>query len=887
MRFNFQKISAVIASVVMVGSSLGVAAAANYPAPFVAGGSADVAIVYGTGAGVSILDAIQAGNIQSNLQSKMSTGSTGSNVGTSGGDSAKLATSSQQLYMNGTLNVARSVLTKDTLPTLLADGSTFDNSGTEYKYTQTIAPTNKQILFTKSGESKDPELAVDTGYQASAPFLNYTITFAKTLNVSDSSVVGTSTIKMLDQEYTVGANSDFNTLYLYGSGVSQSLNEGETKTVTVGSVDHTVTLTGTSSATTGTLEVDGVRKSVTKGSSYRFAGDFEVYIKDVFYTTREASTPSMDLLLGAQTLHFESGQAVRYGADDTTMLGTLTTISGTAGLGINSITIAQAGESATGDYVKIGGTYTDRVLKGFQVQFADVVPALDSDARDSIVIDTDNSVSAKVKFTSYLAGTAGEKILTYAKDADLMADATLTGINLVNDANKTIHVLEGERAILGDWIVVNDNDEGRILEVISIGTGSSNDKTTFKDVMTGDDIDVQTGARNATMSGNPVSIGTGQYYVSNNVTDGDNALWTTQVTWGAGASANNTGVNPGSFVGTQTTLFPRVKLKNGEWMSFLKSTTVTNGTTYSLPGLYLYSDYKTGQAWTWSENSTAVGSANRSITFGSVNYTIALAGTTNLTATLSSVALVPNKDSSAKCTFTTTTGPALLIQEEKTLASSNGQSICIPLTSVGTSPAMPAIGTPVFSDGVGSFSSTTLQSNTYKSQAVDLYGTLVEKDVSTGTNYAVTLAVPDEQMYADVLVTANGVTVTPGSAGSTGSVAELGEVLVKDTEVSSVSSKNLIIVGGSCINSAAAKVLGGAYCGSAFTEKTSASSGQFLIQSVKDVYTTGKIALLVAGYNADDTVNAAKYLTTKTVDTTAGKKYVGTSATSAELVVSS
>ena len=76
-------------------------------------------------------------------------------------------------------------------------------------------------------------------------------------------------------------------------------------------------------------------------------------------------------------------------------------------------------------------------------------------------------------------------------------------------------------------------------------------------------------------------------------------------------------------------------------------------------------------------------------------------------------------------------------------------------------------------------------------------------------------------------------------------------------------------------------------CGAAFTSTTGVGSGQFLIQSVGDVYTTGKVALVVAGYEAADTVNAAKYLTTQTVDTAAGKKYIGTSATSAEMQVTS
>jgi hypothetical protein len=140
-----------------------------------------------------------------------------------------------------------------------------------------------------------------------------------------------------------------------------------------------------------------------------------------------------------------------------------------------------------------------------------------------------------------------------------------------------------------------------------------------------------------------------------------------------------------------------------------------------------------------------------------------------------------------------------------------------------------------------------------------------------------------DQAFADVFLSAPEVTVSGGGIVTGGGT--LGEVTVKDTEVSSVSTKNLIIVGGSCINSAAANVLGSAYCGAAFTTATGVGSGQFLIQSFGDAYTAGKIALLVAGYEAADTVNAATYLRTQAVDTTASKKYKGTSSTSAELVV--
>ncbi|MBS3086230.1 hypothetical protein J4422_00845, partial [Candidatus Pacearchaeota archaeon] len=162
----------------------------------------------------------------------------------------------------------------------------------------------------------------------------------------------------------------------------------------------------------------------------------------------------------------------------------------------------------------------------------------------------------------------------------------------------------------------------------------------------------------------------------------------------------------------------------------------------------------------------------------------------------------------------------------------------------------------------------------------DWFGSHAVLDASDSDQKTAKVTYPKSQVYAQLYIGTSGSVVTPGT--TPGGTTQLGEVLVRDSEVGSVGSKNLIVVGGSCINSVAAGLVGGASCGSAWTTATGVGSGQFLIQSfARD----SKVALLVAGYEAADTVNAATYLRTKPVDTIAGKKYIGTSSTSAELQV--
>lgn len=153
------------------------------------------------------------------------------------------------------------------------------------------------------------------------------------------------------------------------------------------------------------------------------------------------------------------------------------------------------------------------------------------------------------------------------------------------------------------------------------------------------------------------------------------------------------------------------------------------------------------------------------------------------------------------------------------------------------------------------------------------YSDLATKSVHdrSGDQQKVILTYHGDEVTADVYVAAMAASTSTSSGVKT----------YTDTNVAMADGMNLIVVGGSAINSVAAELLGGAYREAAFTTATNVKAGEFLIQSFDR---SGKMALLVAGYNADDTTKAVAYLTNEDVDTTVGKKYIGTSATEATLV---
>jgi hypothetical protein len=139
----------------------------------------------------------------------------------------------------------------------------------------------------------------------------------------------------------------------------------------------------------------------------------------------------------------------------------------------------------------------------------------------------------------------------------------------------------------------------------------------------------------------------------------------------------------------------------------------------------------------------------------------------------------------------------------------------------------------------------------------------------------VILNVPYDRVYgiASVLV---GGSATSGSTGI---------MRVTDSEATSMTSKNLIVVGGSAINSVAANLLGVTYPTreAAFTAATDVAAGEAMIKSF--AWGSGKTALLVAGYNAVDTDKAVAYLLAQDdVDTSVGSELKVMSATEATVV---
>jgi hypothetical protein len=172
----------------------------------------------------------------------------------------------------------------------------------------------------------------------------------------------------------------------------------------------------------------------------------------------------------------------------------------------------------------------------------------------------------------------------------------------------------------------------------------------------------------------------------------------------------------------------------------------------------------------------------------------------------------------------------------------------------------------------------TTNVGTYDNDLMTYQGIIIKTPEGNLDNDEVVFSVPDDRVYAEVSVLTGGTTSTDTT----------GSMVFMDTETG-WNNKNVILIGGSCINTAAATALGvqPGTCGAAFTDATNVGTGQYIIKTVSDAFGNGKIAMVIAGYEKENTEAAANYLRSNgaEIEAVAGKGYFGNTAVEGGITV--
>lgn len=896
MNFNFKKIASAASSALMIGSTVALAAAANYPAPFVSGSSADVAIVVGDGA---TADLTAAAALSADLSSTFAANGGRTTTTTSiDGENFPLFTSSSELFMNSTLNSVRTTLTSTELPTLLED-QTFEGSSS-IQYTQKITlGNNPKIDFAQMPTSDDDPLAgISLSTSPSTnPLYNATVTFDSAVNFTHADSIGEE-ITLFGQKFTVGAGTTTSKLVLLKSSETVDLSSDgmPSSTVSVDGQDYTVELVAATD-TSATIKItdsdgDSETKEITESTSKKLLG-LEVTVdradENNFRLTATIS-------VGSNKITLQDGSAVKVGTDEDIVDGTQVEFWSTGSSitsypgNISRIDFQVAAADSDEDAIFPGQAFVDPVFESFKVDFTGLTIPLDNtDERETIDVKPSGNDKATVAFKSY-AGSE-PKTVTWAFNKTT-AEATteggsLGGMILADSDGDVIRVAEGVIANKSQYVVIpNDNDGGGLYEITSIYNSSSStasdDYVRLKNVFTNDETEYKASAEGsitATVEGKTVTI----YYNGASDSAQENRL------------ARFDSTDAGS--GNDMILFPTIKTTSGAKVAFYQPLRINlenfngvsragyagNVSSFLFPDGDGYTDVDVtrdggnGAVWNFTFGSTvrnintsvAAGAASGLLTVGKLTYNV-----TNFAAATpnSTVVYLQNPEGG------NIIRPAIIVFEEKD--DLNNYEAAIFTLDAGYDGGNNDIGVADVIRTFGADSASLgneiqLETDSDMYQDMDLWGAVYTLDKSDTDQISASMSYPDNQIEAEAYI-------TEATATTSGSSGVLGDIVYDASEVSTVSSKNLIVLGGSCINTVAAQLLGSSapLCGADFTAETQVGTGSFLIQSFESPFNANKVALLVAGYEADDTINAANALKSNTVDTTKGKKYTGTTATS-------
>ena len=849
--FNFKKIASVLASAIMLSSTMGFAMAASYPSPFIESGLADAAVVYGSNAAIS--DVTAAINVQQKLGKLATSGSatTGASVT---GEAAALFSGGTKFYVNDTLNTVKTVITKSDLPTVLADGSFSGNVDATIIQTIDIG-SNPRITFAKQPTSSDdPLYALTTSTTQKNYIFNLTATFNKAVNLSHADSEGES-IELFGQTFTIAAATDEDTLVLLKSAEKLSLTSPDNPTADVFIDGETYTIELISASDTAATVAVTDSSGTTESKEINEAASKKVNGIEIAVTTADETNIklSASIVAGSDKFTLEDGSSVTRGSDNTVVDGTLIDIVGNP-TAATEITISYYASESDKDAIKPGEAYVDSVFETVKFDFSGFnIPSAVGDetsSRETISITPNGDAKMDVTFTDH---RGYEKTITWAKND------SLTKLELMrNDDFNNISVREMENLSRNDYVVVGNEDEGYLLRLSSVknqSSGYSSDACKFTDVFSGDVYET-TWTKDGSGT---LSVGGKSFTVAMTGLHTD--------------AAEDYTVNldyPDSS--DDMVIYPTIQTSKGAKVMFYEALldfdlrewdghNNLSGNDIKIPDGSGYTDIRATQSPDSGDmywNFTATGDTLREVNttapvlvssgtlaIGDLRFNVTSSGA-NSTIDL----YLLEADGAGNIIE-----PALVIFEEE---DDNNQYEAIIVEIEEGSTGDDGIGVDTVED-TWSFADTgwksTRASDSKMEDRGDLYGTLMTIDSSDSDQSSATISYPDEQIYAQVYMAEEAATITPGlvSGGGGGQV-----MIAKDSEVSNVASKNLFVVGGSCINTVAAKILGSEVplCTSEFTTATDVGVGQYLIKVVTSPYSDNKVAMLVAGYEAADTTNA-------------------------------
>ena len=912
MKFNFKKIASSLASMAMLGSTVGLAAAASYPAPFVDGGAADVAVVYG-----SNLDLSAVTDITTSLSSALA--ASGGTATTVSGDAYPLFTNSNPLQLNTSINSVRTVVSESNLPSILGDTDFSGNVDATTTFKLTMG-SNPRVVYNKLPSSNDdPTVGVTFTTNAKKYLYNATATFSKVVNLTHADSEGED-LMLFGQDFVIATNTDGSNLVLFKSAQKVSLSvggsaENPSEVVTVGGDTFTVELVAASdtAATVKVTDSTGAfdQKEINEAASKKIRG-LEVAV-DTADESTATNTIQAQLIIGANKLKLTDGSEVLEGTEEDSIEGTnVDFTSGDPG-NMSTLVLQAYAADTSSDAIRSGEAFLDPVFGNFRLAVTGLsIEADDTENREIVSLGVSGNDKVNIGFTNWQANTLSSFEF-------INNESSAWGKRFLGDSGDWV-IQTREMAKINDsaFAVVGNEETGALIRLRTLSNSSGSpiygsDSVVFENVF--DTSETWSASITAEGTGT-ISIAGEEYAVTyryDKTNGADNAQF---------VRLNY----PDSTGADDIIVFPTIETKGGANLALVEPILIqldnwdgtnSNATKLRFPDGDGYTDITAATHnsanHTWTINGIGVnltdlgGSCSTGgvlcstyPVIGKLTYNITTANKVNAGHVGTPATSGVNTNNSIVIALmdpsgnTTINGPAMILFEDKdennvyeavvTQFGGNGDSN----NGIGVSDidftwnrdqnmgdAGSAAGSAYGASGLQQETDDDLYS------MMDLWGTVVTTDRSTSDQYTAELSVPSEQVTVELYV---------DSIEGTGSATTLGDIKVMDDELatSGMQTKNLISVGGSCVNTLSSTLLGGsAGCGASWTASTGAGDGEWVMETYANPWASTKVATLLGGWEQGDTANAATYMTTQEdVSTDVGTKLKGSTATGATVVTS-
>ena len=839
MKEYFKKAVTVLGSALMIGSSIAMAAAAAYPAPFVSGGVADAAIVYGSSA--KSTDIVAAADIDNALTDELISQG-GSDTPTEVSGAWLVETSSDKLEIGESIRNVLSYLTDEELPILV--GGSIDNEKGTASYQQFMYFDASQKSGVNYTEDDDDNVGLFFKVRSNDQIARYVLDFTSELKSdviagSHAEDIEDEDINFLGKAYTIikainktstATDCDEELTLLGGSAKGTVGNDEE---ITVGGRTVSVIV---SSATQAQFTVDGKQTSkLNEGDTYRLDDGSYLGVTDITYQDYAGGIQQATFYVGADKIELFNGSAMTVNAQ--TISDADVEIECTMASGDISIGEIKVNMSAGDDfYVPANGKLSD---------------AIEAAGEDPNVLITG---TWDIEFKG-LKNQPSENIFIKTTSSDERLEITFTNYD---GTAITLPVFFINKTSAGkvEGIYSGEKPDRRLM----LGINSTNYNSTLNAKMTKGDLFVLNTANPRSPTNNARTYVV-EYKGHDKDTDTDpkvriKVLGETsdrEIALGGNAEANWT-LRLG---GTTFNFFARTSLATKDQPFILRGQDWVDSTAQGPKG-----------ASDTGENSTKE-ILLRTRYNALINITDEQAG--NYTTTDDDGAHgAHGRWSPWEVNVSIDDGN----RDGDNLALGRQQIVWINYTNQ-TDVTDAEVNTKTIK-------TTTLwitdPSDSNIQTYTTTYGAYIKKTDTSSAPAQFEITVPEFTANPLVYVTTSDAVFNGGDVGAIMSV--------DDSEITSVQSKNLIVVGGSCVNAVAAKLLGSTtpMCGAAWTTATNVGAGQFLIQTLANPYTSGKVATLVAGYEAADTTKAANTFINSAPEMTSGIKKIYSTSTGEEVV---